>query len=75
MSELSTTETGRATKVRISPASTARPTVPRVIRPGESSSPSITNRPICASQATPSANDRVATRWGSSLLPSTSAAT
>ena len=35
----------------------------------------MTNSPICASQATPSANERVATRCGSSLLPRTSAAT
>ena len=35
----------------------------------------MTNSPIWASHATPSANDRVAARCGSSLLPSTSAAT
>ena len=35
----------------------------------------MTNSPICASHATPSANERVAARCGSSLLPSTSAAT
>ena len=49
--------------------------MPRVIRPGESSRPSITNSPIWASQATPSENDFVAARCGSSALPSTSAAT
>ena len=37
-----------------------------MIRPGESSSPSITNSPIWASQATPSAKERVAARCGSS---------
>ena len=47
----------------------------RSIRPGESSSPSITKSPIWASQPRPSANDRVAARCGSSVLPSTSAAT
>ncbi|MGY2700827.1 hypothetical protein ACVW2K_000411 [Nocardioides sp. HB32] len=46
-----------------------------MIRPGESSRPSITKSPIWASQATPSANDLVAVRCGSSVLPSTSAAT
>ena len=51
------------------------PTLPRVIRPGDSSRPSITNSPIWASQATPSVNERVAARWGRSWLPSTSAAT
>ena len=51
------------------------PTVSHEIRPGESSRPSITNSPIWASHATPSANDRVAPRCGSSELPSTSAAT
>ena len=33
---LTTTDSGRATKVRISPATTANPTVESVIRPGES---------------------------------------
>ena len=42
---------------------------------GVSSSPSITNSPICASQATPSENERVAARCGSSALPRISAAT
>ena len=51
---LTSTESGRATKVRIRPAATASPIVDRVIRPGESSRPSITNRPIWASQAMPS---------------------
>ncbi len=73
--ELATTETGRASTVRIRPASRASPTISHEMRSGESSSPSITNSPICASQATPSANDRVAPRCGSSELPSTSAAT
>ena len=72
---LTATEIGRATRVRTSPAASARPTVDRVIRPGESSRPSMTNSPIWASQATPSAKDRVAPRWGSSEFPSTSAAT
>ena len=53
----------------------ARPTISNVIRPGDSSSPSMTNSPIWASQAMPSPKDRVAARWGSSELPSTSAAT
>ena len=45
------------------------------MRLGETSRPSITNSPICASQATPSENDRVAWRCGSSALPRISAAT
>ena len=45
------------------------------MRAGESSSPSITKSPIWASHATPSENERVATRCGSSLLPRISAAT
>ena len=45
------------------------------MRPGVTRSPSITNSPIWASQATPSENDRVAARWGSSALPRISAAT
>jgi hypothetical protein len=61
---LTSTESGRATKVSTRPATMASPTVSQVIRPGESSRPSITNSPICASQATPSANDRVAARCG-----------
>ncbi len=72
---LTSTESGRATNVRIRPAATASPIVDQVIRPGESSRPSITNRPIWASQAMPSANDREAARCGSSLLPRMSAAT
>ena len=51
------------------------PTVSRSIRLGETSSPSITNSPIWASQATPSENDRVACRCGSSALPRISAET
>ena len=47
----------------------------QVISSGESSRPSMTNSPIWASQATPSAKDRVAARCGSSLLPRTRAAT
>ncbi len=57
------------------PATSASPTVCHEIRAGDSSSPSITNSPICDSQATPSAKDRVAPRCGSSEFPSTSAAT
>ena len=72
---LTSTESGRATRVSTRPATTAYPMVSRSIRPGESSSPSITNSPIWASQARPSAKDRVAARCGSSALPSTSAAT
>ena len=72
---LRSTEKGRATKVRMRPARTASPTVSTVIRSGESSRPSITKRPIWASHATPSAKERVAARCGSSMLPSTSAAT
>ena len=53
----------------------ASPTVSSPIRPGDTSSPSITNSPIWASQASPSENDRVAARCGRSPLPSTSAAT
>ena len=49
--------------------------VENVIRPGEKSSPSITNSPIWASHAIPSANDRVAPRCGNSLLPRIRAAT
>ena len=44
-------------------------------RAGEASSPSITNRPIWASQATPSAKPRMAGPCGSRVLPSTSAET
>ena len=73
--ELTSTDSGRATKVSTRPATIASPTIERVSRPGESSSPSITNSPIWASQATPSAKDRVAPRCGRSELPSTSAAT
>ncbi len=72
---LTSTESGRATKVSTSPATSASPTVSQVSRSGESSSPSITNRPICAIHAMPSENDRVAARCGRSELPSTSAAT
>ena len=73
---LTSTDSGRATSVSSEAGDHARGRrCSRVIRPGESSSPSITNSPIWASQATPSANDRVAARCGSSALPSTSAAT
>ena len=72
---LASTDSGRATNVRSRPAAIASPTVEAVIRPGDSSRPSITNSPIWASQATPSAKERVAARCGRSLFPSTSAAT
>ena len=52
---------------------TACHTLCRSRRPGLSSSPSITNRPIWDSQPSPSANDRVAARCGSSLFPRISA--
>ncbi len=67
------TESGRATKVSSRPASAATATWVSEMRPGDTSSPSITNRPIWASQATPSLKERVAARCGSSLLPSTRA--
>ena len=73
--ELTQTVTGRATKVSSRLPATAIAITLGVIRLGVSSSPSITNSPICASQATPSANDRVAIRCGRSELPRTSAAT
>ena len=73
--ELTSTDSGRATSVRIRPVTMPRPTISSVIRPGESSRPSITNSPIWASDARPSANDLVATRCGSSWLPRISAAT
>ena len=41
---------------------------------GSTSRPSRTNRPICASQPSPSAKDRVAERCGSPELASTTAA-
>ena len=69
------TDSGRATTVSTRPVTSACTTVVPSMRPGESSSPSITKSPIWASHATPSANDLVATRWGSSLLPRMRAAT
>ena len=72
--EQASTDSGRATNVSSRPASAAITTCSSEMRPGETSSPSITNSPICASHATPSEKDRVAARCGSSLLPSTSAA-
>jgi len=69
------TEIGRASRGSPSPATIAIATVSRWMRDGVTSSPSITNSPIWASQPMPSANDRVALRCGSSELPSTSAAT
>ena len=37
---------------------------------GEASSPSITNKPICANQLTDSVNPSVAEWWGRAWLPS-----
>ena len=72
---LSSTDAGRATNVSTRPVTRACTTMVLSMRAGESSSPSITNSPIWASHATPSAKERVATRCGSSLLPRISAAT
>ena len=68
---LTQTVIGRATNVSNRLPTTAIPTTDHVIRLGVSSRPSITNSPICASHATPSANERVAVRWGSYIIPPT----
>src|SRR5215203_3263124 len=70
-----TTDSGRATNVRIAPAASPCHTCHQCSSSGLASRPSMTNNPIWASQPMPSTNDRVATRCGSSVLPSTSAAT
>ena len=67
------TDTGRATKVRKTPAASAISTSRRFSRSGTASRPSITNSPIWAIQPMPSTNDRVAPRCGSWALPSISA--
>ncbi len=67
------TARGRAMSTRTDPATRAGTTAPGS-RLGEASSPSMTNSPIWASQATPSAKPRVAGPCGSRTLPSTSAA-
>ena len=69
-----TTDTGRATSSTISPmtmpgSSAAGSSV------GSTYSPSMTNRPIWASQPRPSANDSVEARCGSRELPRMTAAT
>ena len=72
---LAHTDSGRATTVSRNPATTACRIWVVSMRAGESSSPSMTNRPIWESQPSPSMKDRVAPRWGSSELPRMSAAT
>ena len=69
------TDSGRATTVRTSPAASAMNTAYPVIRRGSESSPSITNSPIWAIQPIPSAKERVAARCGSRPLPSSTAQT
>ncbi|CPU46668.1 Uncharacterised protein [Mycobacteroides abscessus] len=68
-----TTESGRATNSRTSPTRMAgsRSSINSL---GLTSSPSRTKRPICASQPSPSAKDRVADRCGRPELASTTAA-
>lgn len=56
------TDNGRATNVSSRPASMATATCSSEMRAGDTSRPSITNSPICASHATPSEKDRVAAR-------------
>ena len=67
-SELAMTVSGRAASTRIVPV--IRPgTIADGISLGLASMPSITNSPICASHAAPSANPLVAARCGSRELP------
>src|SRR4051812_39484446 len=66
------TDANRPTTVTATPITSATSTSFSSKSPGDASSPSITNNPICASQAIPSTNDRVAIRCGNSARPSTS---
>ena len=65
------TDSGRATSSSTRPMPSAG-RIEEASSGGVASSPSITNRPIWASQAIPSAKPRVAGRCGSRALPSTS---
>ena len=69
------TAANRPTTVTATPITSATSTSFSRIRPGDASIPSITNSPICASQAIPSTNDRVAIRCGSSARPRTNEVT
>ncbi len=67
-----TTARGRAMRTRMVPTTRAG-RIWAGSRAGEASSPSMTNNPIWASQAMPSAKPRMAGRCGSRMLPSTRA--
>ncbi len=71
---VSATEAGRATSSNAAPTPTAGQTR-SPSRDGVTSSPSSTNNPIWANQASPSAKPRVAGPCGSPELPRTTAAT
>ena len=68
------TDNGRASSSSASPVITAGSTAASS-RLGDTSRPSSTNRPIWASQASPSAKPRMACRCGSLELPSSTPAT